>query len=172
MLRLERARPRYSSVFDIRAKITFKHMTAELPEIRLVKLLTITLTEKYTDDATLCWSNIYCLLQKSNSVTTKILLKLFSTIVKKKKQADDFSFVFKLYFSSKFNYVHCSTTNFYPAFRTSFLLPGWWCHAFLQERIQKSGPWVGKKSCANLGGRAQKDVFPITQEKNRVRVQN
>ena len=28
-------------------------MTAELPEIRLVKLLTITLTEKYTDDIVL-----------------------------------------------------------------------------------------------------------------------
>ena len=86
VLRLERARPRYSSVFDIRAKITFNNMTAELPEIRLVKLLTITLTEKYTDDATLCWSNIYCLLQKSSSVTTKMLLKLFSTIVRRKNK--------------------------------------------------------------------------------------
>ena len=35
-------------------------MTAEVPEIKLVKLLTIALTEKYTDDATWCWSNIYC----------------------------------------------------------------------------------------------------------------
>ena len=60
-------------------------MTAELPEIKLVKLLTIALTEKYTDDATLCWSNIYCLWQKSNSVTTKIVFKLSSTGVKKKK---------------------------------------------------------------------------------------
>ena len=60
-------------------------MTAKVPEIRLVKLLTFTLTGKDTDDATLCWSNIYCLLQKSNSVTTKILFKLFSTGVNEKK---------------------------------------------------------------------------------------
>ena len=69
-------------------------MTAELPEIKLVKLLTIALTEKYTDDATLCWSNIYCLWQKNNSVTTKNLFKLSSTGVKKKKQADEFLFCF------------------------------------------------------------------------------
>ena len=68
-------------------------MTAELPEIKLGKLLTIALTEKYTDDATLCWSSIY-LWQKSNSVTTKILFKLSSTGVKKKKQADEFLFCF------------------------------------------------------------------------------
>ena len=48
-------------------------MTAEVPEIKLVKILVIALTEKYTDDATLCWSNIYCLLQKSNSVTTNLI---------------------------------------------------------------------------------------------------
>ena len=29
-------------------------MTAERPEIKLVKLLTIALIEKYTDDATFC----------------------------------------------------------------------------------------------------------------------
>ena len=49
-------------------------MTAEVPEIKLVKLVMISLTEKYTDDTTLYWSNIYCLLQKGNSVTTKIYL--------------------------------------------------------------------------------------------------
>ena len=69
-------------------------MTAEVPEIKLVKILVIALTEKYTDDAALCWSNIYCLLQKSNSVTTKILFKLFRTSVKEKKQADEFLFCF------------------------------------------------------------------------------
>ena len=67
-------------------------MTGEVPEIKLVKVLTIALTEKYTDDAILCWSNIYCLWQKRNSITTKILL--FSTGVKKKKQADEFLFCF------------------------------------------------------------------------------
>ena len=69
-------------------------MTAEVPEIKLVKLLTIALTEKYTDDATWCWSNIYCLLQKRKSVTTKILFKLSSTDVKEKKQADEVLFCF------------------------------------------------------------------------------
>ena len=69
-------------------------MTAEVPEIKLVKILVIALTEKYTDDASLCWSNIYCLLQKSNSVATKILFKLFRTSVKEKKQADEFLFCF------------------------------------------------------------------------------
>ena len=58
---------------DVRAKITFNHMTAEVPETRLVKLLIIALIEKYTDEETLCWSNIYCLLQKSNSVTTNLI---------------------------------------------------------------------------------------------------
>ena len=69
-------------------------MTAEVPEIKLVKLLIVALTEKYTDDVTLCWSNIYCLLQKGKSVTTKILFKLFSTGVMEKKQADEFLFCF------------------------------------------------------------------------------
>ena len=62
-------------------------MTTEVPEIKLVKLLMISLLEKYTHDATLYWSDIYCLLQKGNPVTTKILFKLFSAGVKEKKQA-------------------------------------------------------------------------------------
>ena len=84
----------------------------------------------------------------------------------------NFSFAFKLYFSSTFNYVHCSTTNFYPAFSTSFRLQCWWCHAFLQERIQKSGPWAGKTACVILGGCAQNGVFPFTQEKMEVESKN
>ena len=78
-------------------------MTAEVPEIKLVKLVMISLTEKYTDDTTLYWSNIYCLLQKGNTITTKILFKIFSAGVKEKKQADEFLFCFKLYFSSAIN---------------------------------------------------------------------
>ena len=87
VLRLERARPqRRLRGGDVRAKITlFKKMTAEVSEIKLVKLLMISLTEKYTHDATLYWSDVYCLLQKGNSVTTKIIFKLFSTSVKEKK---------------------------------------------------------------------------------------
>ena len=38
------------------------------------------------------------------------------------------------------------------AFITSFRLPCWWYHAFLQERIQKSSPRVGKAACAILKG--------------------
>ena len=67
-------------------KYRLKNMTAEVPEIKLVKLLTIALIEKYTDDTTWCLSIIYCLLQKSNSVTTKIIFKLFRTGIKKKKK--------------------------------------------------------------------------------------
>ena len=40
-------------------------MTAEVPETRLVKLLIIALTEKYTDEETLCWSNIYVYCRKA-----------------------------------------------------------------------------------------------------------
>ena len=65
-------------------------MTTEVPEIKLVKLLMISLTEKYTHDATLYWSDIYC--------TTKMLFKLFSTGVKEEKQADEFLFCFSTLF--------------------------------------------------------------------------
>ena len=137
-------------------------MTAEVPEIKLVKLLTIALTEKYTDDATWCWSNIYCLLQKRKSVTTKILFKLSGTGVKEKKQADEVLFCFLNFIFHQLLIKYNSITNFYPAFSTPFRIPGWWCHTFLQERIQKSNP---------RAGRAQKDVFPFTREKNEGRVQ-
>ena len=73
-------------------------MTSEVPEIKLVKLLMISLTEKYTHEATLYWSDIYCLLQKGNPVTTKIFFKLSSTGVKGKKQADEFLFCFSTLF--------------------------------------------------------------------------
>ena len=82
----------------------------------------------------------------------------------------NFSFVFKLYFSSTFYYVHCSTTNFYSVTHPSDVQVGG-CPAFLQERIQKNKPRAGKKACEILGGRAQKDVFPFTREKNGGRVQ-
>ena len=100
MLGLERARPkRRLRGGDVRAKITlFKKMTTEVPEIKLVKLLMISLLEKYTHDATLYWSDIYCLLQKGNPVTAKIFFKLSSTGVKEKKQADEFLFCFSTLF--------------------------------------------------------------------------
>ena len=61
-----------------------------------------------------------------------------------------------------------SIKNFYPAFFTPFWLPSWWCHAFLQERIQKRSPRAAKKkSLCNFGrARPQKSVFPLGQEKN------
>ena len=64
-----------------------------------------------------------------------------------------------------------SIANLYPAYSIPLRLPSWWCHAFLQERIQKSSPTAREKTCAILGGRAQKDVFPFTHEKNGGRVQ-
>ena len=84
----------------------------------------------------------------------------------------NFSFVFKLYLSSTFYYVQLNY-KFLPRIQHS--LPTsklhWCCHAFLQERIHKSSPIAGGKACAILEGRAQKDVFPFTQEKNGGRVQ-
>ena len=115
-------------------------MTSQVPEIKLVKLLMISLTEKYTHDATLYWSDIYCLLQKGNPVTTKMLFKLFSTGVKEEKQADEFLFCFSTLFFHQLLITYNSITNFYPAFSTPFRIPGWWYHTFLQERIQKSNP--------------------------------
>ena len=81
-----------------------------------------------------------------------------------------FSFVFNFIFHQLL-ITYNSITNFYPAFSTPFRIPGWWCYAFLQERIQKSNPRARKKACAILGGRAQKDEFPFTREKNGGRVQ-
>ena len=76
MLGLERARPeRRLRGRDVRAKIAlFKKMTIEVPEIKFVKLLIIALTEKYTEEETLCWSNIYCLLQKATPLQQKSYL--------------------------------------------------------------------------------------------------
>ena len=109
MLHLERARPkRRLRGGDVRAKITFKKMMAEVPETKLVKLLVIALTEKNTLMKRHCVGQtfiVYCskaatLQQKSN------LFKLCSTNKKKKKnKLMNFSFVFKLYFSSASNYV-------------------------------------------------------------------
>ena len=65
---------------------------AEVPKIKLVKWH-YPFNRKNTL-MTLCWSNIYRLLKKSNYVTTKIKLKLFSTGVKEKKQADEGLFCF------------------------------------------------------------------------------
>ena len=103
---------------------------------------------------------VYCskaatLQQKSN------LFKLFSTDV-----SWWISLMFLNFIFHQLQITYNSITNFYPAFRTSFRLPRWLCHAFLQERIQKSSPRAGKKACAILKGRAQKDAFPSTQEKN------
>ena len=84
VLGLERARPkRRLRGGDVPAKKTFKKMMAEFPEIKLVKLLIIALTEKNTLMERHCVGQtfiVYCskaatLQQKSN------LFKLFSTDV-------------------------------------------------------------------------------------------
>ena len=81
----------------------------------------------------------------------------------------NFSFVLKLYFSSASNYAqyHYKFLSCIKHFLSTSKL-NWWCHAFLQERIQKSSPRALKKACAILKGRAQKDVFPSTQKKMEV----
>ena len=135
---------------------------AEFPEIKLVKLLIIALTEKNTLMKRHCVGQtfiVYCskettLQQKSN------LLKLFSTDV-----SWWISLLFLNFIFHQLQITYNSITNFYPAFRTSFRLPSWWCHAFLQERIQKSSPRVRKKACAILKGRAQKRCVSIHSRK-------
>ena len=87
---------------------------------------------------------VYCskettLQQKSN------LFKLFSTDVSWWISLLLLNFIFH-----QLQITYNSITNFYPAFRTSFRLPSWWCHAFLQERIQKSSPRAGKKGFCDL----------------------
>ena len=146
-------------------------MTAEVPEIKLVKLLMISLTEKYTHDATLYWSDIYCLLQKGNRVTTKMLFKLFSTGVKEEKQADEFLFCFSTLFFHQLLITYNSITNFYPAYSTPLRLPSWLCHAFLQERIQKSSPRARKKLVRSWEGAPKKMCFHSLKKKNGGRVQ-
>ena len=81
---------------------------------------------------------------------------------------------FKTLFFINFLITYNSTTNYFlPCIQRSLsILKLVTCHAFLQERIQKSSPRIGKKAFAILRGRAQKDVFPYTQEqKNGGRVQ-
>ena len=79
-----------------------------LPEIKLVRLLIIALTEKKNkllkqhrvgQTFIVFCSKATKLQQKCN------LFKLFDTSVKEKRKLMNFSFVFKLYFSSASNYV-------------------------------------------------------------------
>ena len=143
-------------------KKTFKKMMAEFPEIKLVKLLIIALREKNTLMKRNCVGQtfiVYCskaatLQQKSN------LFKLFSTDV-----SWWISLLFLNFIFHQLQITYNSITNFYPVFRTSFRLPSWWCHAFLQERIQKSSPRAGGKACVILKGRAQKRCVSIHSRK-------
>ena len=170
VLGLERARPkRRLRGGDVRAKITlFKKMTTEVPEIKLVKLLMISLLEKYTHDATLYWSDIYCLLQKGNPVTTKILFKLFSTGVKEKKTSWWISLLFFNFIFHQLSITYNSITNFYPAYITPLRLPSWLCHAFLQERSQKSSPRARKKLVRSWEGAPKKMCFHSLKKKMEV----
>ena len=133
-------------------------MTAEVPEIKLVNRKNTLITRH-------CVGQTFVYCRKATPLQQKCnLYTLFSAGAKGKiNKLRNFSFVFKLYFSSTFNYVQL---NYKFLSLTSFRLPGWRCHAFLQERIQKSSPRAGRKACVILGGRAQRDVFPFTQEKN------
>ena len=147
-------------------KKTFKKMMAEFPEIKLVKLLIIALREKNTLMKRNCVGQtfiVYCskaatLQQKSN------LFKWFSTGVRKKRSWW-ISLLFLNFIFHQLQITYNSITNFYPALSTSFRLPSWWCHAFLQERIQKSSPRAGGKACAILKGRAQKRCVSIHSRK-------
>ena len=51
-------------------------MTTEVPEIKLVKLRMISLLEKYTHDATLYWSDIYCFFAERQPRYNKNLIQI------------------------------------------------------------------------------------------------
>ena len=163
VLGLERARPkRRLRGGDVPAKKTFKKMTAEFPVIKLVKLLIIALREQNTLMKRNCVGQtfiVYC-SKETTLQQNSILLKLFSTDV-----SWWISLLFLNFIFHQLQITYNSITNFYPVFRTSFRLPRWGCHAFLQERIQKSTPRAGKKACAILKGRAQKRCVSIHSRK-------
>ena len=81
---------------DVRAKITFKKMMAEVPETKLVKVLIIALTEKNSLMKRHCVGQtfiVYCRNREATTLQQKSnIFKLFSTGV-------------KLYFSSTSNNV-------------------------------------------------------------------
>ena len=88
----------------------FKKTTYEVPATKLFKSLNVGLLEKYTGEATMCWSTLLYFL-KSNSFTTKTnLFRLFSAglIEKKNKRIKQnklmiYLLFVKLYFSTNFN---------------------------------------------------------------------
>ena len=84
----------------------------------------------------------------------------------------NFSFVFKLYFSSAFNYVQLNY-KFLPCIFHSLLTSKLVVPYVSSRTHPKSSPRVvAKKSLCNLGrARSQKGVFPLAQEKNGGRVQ-
>ena len=105
VLSLERARPkRRLRGGDVRAKITCKKMTAEVPEIKPVKLLMITLSLKNTLMERHCVGQTFIVYWRKEATLqqTSNLFKLFSTGVKAKKTSWWISLVLKLYFSSAF----------------------------------------------------------------------
>ena len=69
-------------------------MTSKVSEIKLVKLL-VALVEKIHCLSGIVLFKLYCLLPKSDSVTTKLnLFRLVSAGLKEKKQADEYLFCF------------------------------------------------------------------------------
>ena len=82
----------------------------------------------------------------------------------------NFSFVFQLYFSSAINYVQLNY-KFLPSIQHSLATSKLVVPRVSSRTHPKKQSKSKEKTCAILGGRAQKDVFPFTQEKNGGRVQ-
>ena len=140
---------------------TFKKMTAEVPEIKLVKLLIIALTKKihWWSDIVLFKHLLFIAEKQLHYNKNLTSLNYLVVVLRRKNKLMNFSFVFKLYFSSTL-ITYNSITNFYAAFSTPFRLVRWWCHAFLQERIQNNSTTTGKKNFVrSLQGTPRKMYF-------------
>ena len=104
------------------------------------------------------WRKETTLQQTSN------LFKLFITSVKAKKQADEFLLFLNFIFHQLFNYVQL---NYKLISTLHSALPLVLPCVSSRTHPKKVVQGQEKKACAILRGRAQKEVFPFTQEQKK-----
>ena len=170
VLGLERARPkRRLRGGDVRAKITlFKKMTTEVPEIKLVKLLMISLLEKIHSWRDIVLVRHLLFIAERQPRYNKNLIQIIQYWCKGEKTSWWISLLFFNFIFHQLLITYNSITNFYPAYSTPLRLPSWLCHAFLQERIQKSSPRARKKLVRSWEGAPKKMCFHSLKKKMEV----
>ena len=170
VLGLERARPkRCLRGGDVRAKITlFKKMTTEVPEIKLVKLLMISLLEKIHSWRDIVLVRHLLFIAERQPRYNKNLIQIIQYWCKGEKASWWISLLFFNFIFHQLLITYNSITNFYPAYSTPLRLPSWLCHAFLQERIQKSSPRARKKLVRSWEGAPKKMCFHSLRKKMEV----